>query len=180
MSAGTLRELLLEPHWYVCRMRARAEKQVDHLLAGSGFETYLPLVERVRQWANRKKRVAFPLFPGYTFTRFKLTDTLKVVQTAGSVYVLSGSGRGCPTPIRDEELESVRILVEGIETTGEAVEHTDWMEEGSPVLVVNGPFKGIRGVLIEVIGRTIVSVRLTAIQMGVRVEIDRGDLRLLA
>jgi transcriptional antiterminator NusG len=172
-------ERFLEPHWYACHTRARAEKQVDRLLARSGFETYLPLVEQVRQWADRKKRVAFPLFPGYTFARFRLADTLMVVQTAGLVSVLSGSGRGYPTPVRDEELYAVRILVEGIEATGADVETNDGLEEGVPVLVVSGPFRGIQGILIEVNGRTRVSVQLSPISLGASVEMDRGSLQTL-
>ena len=172
-------ERFLEPHWYACRTRARAEKQVDRLLVRSGFETYLPLVEQVRQWADRKKRVAFPLFPGYTFARFKLTDTLAVVQTAGLVSVLSGSGKGYPTPVRDEELEAVKILVEGIQATGVDVETNDGLEEGIPVLVANGPFRGMQGILIEVNGRTRVSVRFSGIPLGASVEMDRGSLRPL-
>ena len=37
-----------EAHWYACRTRARAEKQVDRLLEGAGVESYLPLVELER------------------------------------------------------------------------------------------------------------------------------------
>ena len=179
-DVGPSPELLLEPHWYACRTRARAEKQVDRLLAGSGFETYLPLVEQVRQWADRKKRVAFPLFPGYTFARFTLADTLKVVQTAGLVSVLSGSGRGHPMPVREEELESVKIMVDGISRTREAPELAGWIEDGTPVQVLEGPFRGMQGVLLEVRGRSRVSVQLTGIQMGVSVEINAASLRPLA
>jgi len=56
--------------WYACRTRARAEKRAARLLSGNGVESYLPPIERQRQWADRKKRVAFPLFPGYVFARF--------------------------------------------------------------------------------------------------------------
>ncbi len=176
---GVSQEHDLEPHWYACLTRARAEKQVDRLLDRSGFETYLPLIEQVRQWADRKKRVAFPLFPGYTFARFRLADTLTVVQTAGLVSVLSGSGRGHPTPVRDEELDAVRILVEGIEATGADVETGDGLRDGEPVLVVNGPFRGMQGILIEAGGRTRVSVQLTGVSLGASVAMDRGSVRPL-
>lgn len=144
-DVGPSPELLLEPHWYACRTRARAEKQVDRLLAGSGFETYLPLVEQVRQWADRKKRVAFPLFPGYTFARFTLADTLKVVQTAGLVSVLSGSGRGHPMPVREEELESVKIMVDGISRTREAPEPAGWDRRRNACTGAGRPLQGHAG-----------------------------------
>ena len=172
------RELFLEPHWYACRTRARAEKQVDRLLDRAGLETYLPLVERERQWADRKKRVAFPLFPGYTFARFCLGVYGDVVRTVGLVAVLGG--RTGPIPVREEELEAVRRFAGGIEATGQLPEALDWLEPGTPVQVIEGPFRGMRGFLVEVRGRTRVAVRLSALRMAMSVELDRSSLRLIA
>jgi len=174
---GPPSELIIEPHWYACRTRARAEKQVNSRLERSGFETYLPLIEQLRQWADRKKRVALPLFPGYTFARFTLADTLQVVQTPGLVNVLSGSGGGHPTPIREDELESVRIMADGISRTSEEPEPTNWIEYGTPVQVMQGPFRGMQGILLEVRGRSRVAVQLTGIQIGISVEIDAASLQ---
>ncbi len=164
-----------QPLWYACRTRARAEKQVDRLLERTGLETYLPLVERERQWADRKKRVGFPLFPGYTFARFGLGQFLEVVQTPGLVEVVGGRQR--PTPVREEELEAVRRFAQGVEETGLVPEPADWLEPGTPVLVVCGPFQGMRGHLVEVRGRSRVVVRLTAIRLAVGVEMAREHVR---
>ena len=83
----------LESHWYACRTRARAEKQVSRLLEGAGVENYLPLVELERKWADRTKRVGFPLFSGYTFARFPLKDLVEVVMTPGCLLYTSPSPR---------------------------------------------------------------------------------------
>ncbi len=176
--AGILDALRREPHWYACRTRARAEKQVDRLLARAGFETFLPLMEVERQWADRRKAVAFPLFPGYTFARFRLWDSPAVIQIAGLVSVVGGPGR--PTPVRDDELEAVRRFSRGIEATGGFPEPVDWLEPGTPVQVLEGPFRGMRGFLVEVRGRTRVAVRLSAIRMALSVELDRTSLRRVA
>ena len=82
-------ELYEETRWYACRTRARAEKKVDELLGRAGFETHLPLVVRERQWADRRKLVAFPLFPGYTFARFDLTRYLDVLTTCSLLAFLT-------------------------------------------------------------------------------------------
>ncbi len=164
-------ELYKISRWYACRTRARAEKQVDRLLLAAGFESYLPLVELERQWADRKKRVAFPLFPGYVFARFRLGEIHEILRTPGVVTVLRVNGY--PTPIREEELESVRRLVAGVNQTGVLPSPSDYLEEGQEVVVVDGPFKGMYGVLLEVRGRISVVVRLSAIRQAVRVQIDR-------
>jgi transcription antitermination factor NusG len=167
-----------EPRWYALRTRARAEKQVDRLLGVRGVESYLPLVERERQWADRKKKVDFPLFPGYTFARFPLGRFLDVVRTPGVAEVVGGLER--PTPIREEELEAVRRFTQGILDTGWVPEPVDWMEPGTPVLVAEGPFKGLRGLLLESRGRSRVAVRLSALRLAVCVDLDRTSLRRVA
>jgi hypothetical protein len=41
------------------------------------------------------------------------------------------------------------------------------------------PFRGMQGILIEVNGRTRVSVQLSPISLGASVEMDRGSLQTL-
>jgi len=118
-----------EPRWYACHTRALAEGHVRRLLERAGFEAYLPLVEREREWADRTKRVEFPLFPGYTFARFALPRFADVVRTPGLMDVVGG-GAG-PTPVRDEELDAVRRLALGAGSGGGAPELVDWWTGGS-------------------------------------------------
>lgn len=168
-------ELYHEARWYACRTRARAEKQVDRLLRGWGIEAYVPLIERDRRWADRRKRVGFPLFPGYVFARFRLTDLWVVQGTPGVVLVVRPNGY--PTPLKDEELESVRILAAGANATGVLPSPSDFLEVGQEVVVTDGPFKGMTGLLVEVRGRARVIVRLSAIRQAAGVELERKLLR---
>jgi len=46
----------------------------------------------VRQWADRKKRVGFPLFPGYVFARFELRNVHEVLHTSGLVTIVRNNG----------------------------------------------------------------------------------------
>jgi len=168
-------ELYTSPRWYACRTRARAEKRVTQLLSAAGFEVYLPLVERKRRWADRWKRVGFPLFPGYVFARFELARMHPVLATPGVVTIVRAGGR--PTPVREEELEAVRILVEGANRTGQIPTASDFLEVGQEVVVTSGPFRGMRGVLLEVDRSARVVVRLSAIRQAVSVELPRRQVR---
>jgi len=157
--------------WYVCRTRSRAEKQVERLIAGAGFGVYLPVVERERQWSDRIRRVGFPLFPGYIFVRFRPDELLTVLRTPGVSSVLRQNGH--PTPVREAELESVRVLVRGANHTGVAPFPVDFMEPGEGVLVVSGPFHGMRGQLLEERGSTRVVVQIWAMKQATSVELSR-------
>lgn len=170
-------ELYERPHWYACRTRARAEKKVDHLLRGRGIDSYTPLLERTRQWSDREKRVSFPLFPGYVFARFSLTRLFEIVQTPGLVNVVRVNGY--PTPVRESELESIRALVEGSSLSGVEPSVCDPLHHGQQVEVIEGPFRGLSGIFVEVRGKARVVVQITAIRQAVSVEIDRRLVRPL-
>lgn len=174
-SAVVPPQLFDTPRWYACRTRARAEKRADRLLAGNGVESYLPVIEQLRQWSDRKKRVAFPLFPGYVFARFDLRKTYEVLNTPGIVTIVRANGY--PTPVRDEELEAVRILVTGV-NAGEAMPRpVETVTVGQGVIATEGVFAGMRGVLLEERGRTRVVVRLSVLCQAVSVELPRRVLR---
>ncbi|MCH8998646.1 MAG: UpxY family transcription antiterminator [Proteobacteria bacterium] len=158
--------------WYACHTRARAEKQVNRLLRGIGVESYLPLVELQRQWADRKKCVAFPLFPGYVFAQFDLRQTHEILRTPGVVTIVRTNGY--PSPLRDEEIASVRILMQGVDQTGILPSPADYLASGEAVVVTDGPFRGMRGTLLETRGPARVAVRLSGIHQAMSVELDRA------
>jgi transcription antitermination factor NusG len=142
---GTPPELYLDSHWFVFGTRARAEKQVERMIRHAGIEVFLPLVERESRWADRVKRIGFPLFPSYVFVHFRLAELNDVLPLPGVTGVLTPNGY--PTPVREEEMDSLRRLVHGSSVSGvvPAPTPTDLLRPGSEVRVVSGPFEGMRG-----------------------------------
>jgi transcription antitermination factor NusG len=157
-------------HWYALRTRSRHEKQVREQLETRGIEPFLPLVERWRQWKDRRKRVAFPLFPGYCFARFPLSQRVAVLTTQGVVQIL-GNREG-PVPVPDAEIEAVRRLVE---STLPYDPHP-YLTQGMQVEVIRGPLAGLRGLLLRkgTRARLVIGVRL--IHQGASVELDALDV----
>ncbi len=164
--------------WYACRTRSRAEKQADHLLRLRGVESYLPLLEQVRQWTDRRKRVGFPLFAGYVFARFSVAMAQEVLRTPGVVEIIRHDGS--PAPVRDEELDAIRILVAGVNAGGSPPEPVEFLHQGQEVIVTEGPFGGIRGMLVEDRRRARVVIRLSALRRALSVELPREILRAAA
>ena len=160
------------PCWYACRTRARAEKKVDRLLTAAGVTSYVPLIERVRTWSDRSKRVAFPLFPGYVFARSTLGSLPEIVRTPNLIEIVRVNG--APTPIRETEIESIRSLVHGSRLIGEEPSAHDYLVRGQEVRVVQGPFMGMQGILTEVRGKAKIVVRGAAIRQAVSVEMASG------
>ena len=64
---------------------------------------------RWSRWKDRKKKIDWPLFPGYCFACFDPADSLPVLKCAGVVNIVSFEGK--PASIPESELESIRVLV---------------------------------------------------------------------
>lgn len=168
------------PAWYACYTRARHEKRVNARLEERGFETFLPLVPRVRQWHDREKVVQWPLFPGYVFVRFDLRSLADVLRTPGVSTVVRFNGRAVPVP--EGEIESVRRFVEALRgREAESWEPEPLVEAGDRIRVASGPFEGVAGVVLEQRGRgrALIQIGVEAIGQGVKVEVDARSLETL-
>lgn len=84
--------------WYALRTRSRHEKRVRDQLATRSIEPFLPLVTRWRRWQDRRKQVAFPLFPGYCFARFPLRERLAALTAVGVVAILGSPAAPSSSP----------------------------------------------------------------------------------
>jgi transcription antitermination factor NusG len=157
--------------WFALWTRSRHEAVVRQQLAGKGFDAFLPTITRWSRWKDRRKRVDWPLFPGYCFVRMDPMNALPVLSCTGVVTLVSFEGR--PAPIPEREIESVRTLVE----SELRFDPCPLLQEGDSVEVVRGPLRGIVGRLVRkgAHARLILSVGL--IGQGVTVDVDAADVR---
>jgi transcription antitermination factor NusG len=157
--------------WYALRTRSRHEKRVEERLSAKGIEAFLPLMERWSRWKDRRKLVAFPLFPGYCFARFPLAERVAVLSAQGVVQVLGTQGG--PVPVPDPEIEAVRRLV----TSTLPYDPHPYLQEGMRVEVVRGPLAGVQGVLLRKGARARLVIGVSLIRQGASVELDALDVR---
>ncbi len=157
--------------WYAVRTRSRAEKAVHGQLERKGLEAFLPTVPRWSRWKDRRKRIDWPLFPGYCFARFDTADTLRVLTCSGVVAVVSFDGQLASIP--DAEIDAIRRLV----ASDLQYDPCPFVNEGARVEVVHGPLKGVSGLLVrkDKHARLILSVEL--IGRAVAVTVDASDIR---
>ncbi|MGH7443562.1 MAG: transcription termination/antitermination protein NusG [Longimicrobiales bacterium] len=169
---------VVEPHWYACYTRGRAEKKVGDLLPRLGIETYLPLVPRERQWADRVKHVEWPLFPSYVFARFALDEVGRVLRTPGVATVVRLGGEY--VPIEDSEIANIRRFAEALSECGhDAAQPATYIAVGERVRVIEGPFEGVEGLVVRRRRRDRLLVGLGAIRQGFEVDVPAAHLRVL-
>ena len=161
-----------DAQWFAIWTRSRHEQVVRQQLEQKRVDAFLPTITRWSRWKDRKKKVDFPLFPGYCFARFDPADALPILKCAGVVNIVSFDGK--PAPIPEYEVESIRLLV------GSELQYDPcpMIHEGMMVEVVHGPLRGVLGRLIRKDApkaRLVLSVDL--IGQAVSVEVDAADVK---
>jgi len=161
------------PSWYAIWTRSRHEKIVrDQLVKKGDVDVFLPTIGKWSRWKDRKKKIDWPLFPGYVFARFVPDERIGILKVDGVVQIISNNGMLSPIP--EEEIESIRTLVE----SELAYDPVPLIKEGDMVKVTSGPLKGVVGRLITKKGahaRLVLSVDL--IGQAVSVEVDAADVK---
>ena len=154
--------------WFALYTRPRHEKKVYDQLVQKGVETFLPLIERVHQWKDRKKKVATPLFTSYVFIKIDLKDRYYSLQTHGVVRLVSFGGK--PAPIPNWQIEQLKQVIKHPETV--QLEH--YLREGDWVRVTDGPFRDIKGRLKEWRGETRLVINIDGIYQSASFVIDKS------
>ena len=154
--------------WYGLRTKSRFEKAAAASLAYKGYQYYRPTYRSRRRWSDRMTEVQAPLFPGYVFCRFDVSQRLPILVIPGIVSVV-GIGRE-PASIPDEEIAAIETVLR----SGLNAEPWPYLPEGQRVRVDKGSLNGIEGIVVKSkkgAWRMVVSV--TLLQRSLSVEIDR-------
>jgi len=158
----------LTENWYAVQTYARHEKAVAYRLQERGVPTFLPLVSEVHRWSDRKKIVQLPLFSCYVFAKIPPTNEyrLRILQADGVLRLVGTRGEG--TPIPDEQIESVRIMVQ---------QQLPWashpfLKIGQRVRIRSGALDGMEGVLLSRAGENTLVISIDAIQRSLAVRVE--------
>jgi transcription antitermination factor NusG len=136
--------------WFVVWTESRAEKKVRSRLAALGMEPWLPMVTERHRWSDRWHEVEAPLFPGYLFAR--PAAVWPAVLRAPGVITVVKSGRK-PAGLSDGFIRELRQAITRGRDAMTALPATARFEPGDEVVVQEGPFRGVRGVVREMRGQ---------------------------
>jgi transcription antitermination factor NusG len=158
-------------HWYALWTRSRHEQVVREQLEQKGVEAFLPTVTRWSRWKDRKKKIDWPLFPGYCFARFNPRERLPILKCTGVVNIIGFEGE--PAPIPEHEISGIRQLVE----SELAFDPCPLIREGDLVEVRSGPLKGVVGRLLRKGAHARLMLSVDLIGQAVSVEVDAADVK---
>jgi transcription antitermination factor NusG len=157
--------------WFAIWTRSRHEQVVREQLERKGYEAFLPTITRWSRWKDRKKKIDWPLFPGYCFVRFDGGDRLGILKCTGVVNIVSFDGDIAPIP--EQEIDGIRRLVQ----SDLQYDPCPLIHEGMLVEVIHGPLKGVVGRLLRKGAHARLMLSVDLIGQAVSVEVDAADVR---
>jgi transcription antitermination factor NusG len=153
----------------------RHEKWIAGQLREKSVSSFLPLLQQVHKWSDRRSRVEVPMFTCYAFVHMGQTaeERLKVLRTPG-VLGFVGSGRQ-GTPIPDEQIESLRTAI------GKKIPCLPhpFISVGQRVRVRGGSLDGVEGILVRRGSDQSLIVSVELLQRSVSIRVEGYDIELI-
>jgi transcription antitermination factor NusG len=165
VKRGNLNQNDPKLNWYVVRTKALTEKKVALRVTEKGLEVYLPLYTTIQQWSDRKKKLEKPLISNVVFLHCAESDLQKLYTVPSVAGVLRYNGK--PAVVQAHEIQNLRILLQQADAT--ELEPID-LEPGMPIEVIRGPFKGVIGTAVQVLGK--LRVRIDIKQLGIAFSVN--------
>ena len=151
-----MEEALSIRKWYVIRSKPRWEKKVTSQIEKKQIEVFLPIIEKIRIWSDRKKKIQEPMFSGYVFVKATEKERLAAISnTAGAMGYIFFNKR--PAVIRDEDIEYIKLSLKEPERI--SLEEKQ-IKKGDYITVKRGPFRGMKGYVNDFKGEYKLTVNL--------------------
>ncbi|MEO5682387.1 MAG: UpxY family transcription antiterminator [Chitinophagaceae bacterium] len=160
--------------WYVVYTRPRWEKKVSDLLGRKKIEHYCPLNRVHKQWSDRKKLVAEPLFSSYVFVRIDETEQLSVRLTDGIINFVYWLGK--PAEVRNNEIQAIRDFLNDYKDV--RLERTG-VNLNDNVRIIGGPLVMQIGQVVSVKNKTI-KVILPSLGYMMHAEVESSNVEILS
>ena len=156
--------------WYALTTRYRFEKRVNEKLNHKGYESFLPLYEKISNWSDRKKKVKVPLFSCYVFIRLNLKYKIDILQTAGVLNFVSFENQ--PVPIPDNQINLVKNLI----SENREIKTIYKFVKGQKVKVIHGLLSGHEGFYSNSNNSSRLIFHLDSLNQTIAVEINADEI----
>lgn len=153
--------------WKVLRTKPRHEIKVADRLHKNGLNVYCPVVEEIRQWSDRKKKIKIPLFSSYIFILADGNENM-VYNDPGISGFLNWLGK--PAILRDEEIEAIKKWLDKDNIDEFKVSQ---LEEGELIELKGGTFKGQDAIIEKIDSK---QLKLILPEMGWKITANIQDV----
>jgi transcription antitermination factor NusG len=164
-----------EKKWYVIQTRPKNEKKVYEQIERKEINVFLPLIQTVRYWSDRKKKLMVPLFPGYIFVNTEVNGRIDAISNVyGALRYVMYEKK--PAIITNEEIRNIRLSLNAPEKV--RIEESS-ITEGDLVEITGGIFRGLTGYIKEIRGNYKLIVNILELNSTFSVQLSNSEIRLL-
>jgi transcription antitermination factor NusG len=164
---------LSERQWHALYVRSRSEKKVLSQLQEMGIEAYLPLVTKIKQWSDRRKKIEEPLFKSYVFVRSNAKEYLPILNVYGVMRFVTFEREAVVVP--DNQIVAIKRFVEDYEHgEGFKMQNNEELKVGQMVRIINGPMKDLKGRLHTICNKRLLVVYIESVGQYLSVTIPRA------
>jgi transcription antitermination factor NusG len=128
-------------NWFALYVKSKHEFKAMSELAQLNIQNYLPIVTKLKQWNDRKKKINEPLLKGYIFIYADETERLFSLENRCVIKCVSDHGR--PAKIPEWQIINLQNMLSHIGDFNVF----DGLVKGTTIEIVEGPFKGVQGIL---------------------------------
>ncbi len=132
-------------NWYVVYTKPKWEKKVAERLNEIGVITFCPLITKISQWSDRKKKIIVPLFNSYIFVQLEDKERNRIFEVVGVIRYLFWLGK--PAVVRDIEIEAIQ---KWLSAPDEYEVELDKWKKGDKIVLESGPFVSQSAIIQEV------------------------------
>lgn len=132
-------------NWYVVYTKPKWEKKVAEKLNEIGVKAYCPLITKISQWSDRKKKIQIPLFNSYIFVKIEEKDRNVIFGITGAIRYLFWLGK--PAIVKDKEISAIQDWLSEPNTFEVVV---DKWQKGDRILLESGLFAAHAAIVQEI------------------------------
>jgi len=134
----------LSYHWYALYTKSMQEKKVYAEIIRRGFNAYLPIETKIKQWSDRKKKIEVPMIRSYVFVNTSEKEYYDIVNITGVVRYVTFEGKAVAIP--EWQIDAMKKMVEYKEPHHYSGER---FLKGEVILIESGPLKGYEGEVVK-------------------------------
>ncbi|WP_281238834.1 UpxY family transcription antiterminator [Flavobacterium praedii] len=132
-------------NWYVVYTKPKWEKKVAERLSEIGVISYCPLITKISQWSDRKKKIEVPLFNSYIFVQVNEKERNVIFEIPGAIRYLFWLGK--PAIVKENEIQAIQDWL-NVPDTFEVM--VDTWQKGDKIVLESGPFVAQSAIVQEV------------------------------
>jgi transcription antitermination factor NusG len=156
--------------WFALYTKPKAEFKAEEQLKAVGVEHYLPVIIKEKQWSDRKKKITEPVIRGYIFIYADEKQRLLALEQYSIVRCVFDRGRAAKIPAW--QIDNLKKM---LNTKSEIFLH-DGLIPGKKVMIKNGPFEGIIGIVKEYEdGKKTIAVSIDLLNRSIITHIPRDS-----